>query len=95
MELELTHFDFCKWLQVEFFKLVSLGDDSGALRVASSHLGHLAASNPALLKPLKETLLSLLRPKEEAIHQNLPLQALATSLQVWHIPLQDTMHLCF
>ncbi|CAI9763297.1 unnamed protein product [Fraxinus pennsylvanica] len=68
--------------QVEFLKLVGLGDDSGALRVASSHLGHLAASNPALLKPLKETLLALLRPKEEALHQNLPLQALATSLQV-------------
>ncbi|KAL2504887.1 LisH and RanBPM domains containing protein [Abeliophyllum distichum] len=68
--------------QVEFLKLVSLGDDSGALRVASSHLGHLAASDPALLKPLKETLLALLRPKEEAINENFPLQALATSLQV-------------
>ncbi|XVF15577.1 hypothetical protein REPUB_Repub09cG0166300 [Reevesia pubescens] len=68
--------------QVEFLKLVGLGDHSGALRVACSHLGPLAASDPNLLKPLKETLLSLLRPNEDALVTGLPLQALATSLQV-------------
>ncbi|XWS29866.1 hypothetical protein CRYUN_Cryun24cG0066900 [Craigia yunnanensis] len=68
--------------QVEFLKLVGLGDHSGALRVACSHLGPLAASDPKLLKPLKETLLSLLRPNEDALVTGLPLHALATSLQV-------------
>ncbi|KAK6924074.1 CTLH/CRA C-terminal to LisH motif domain [Dillenia turbinata] len=68
--------------QVEFLKLVSSGDYSSALRVACSHLGPLAASDPAFLKPLKETLLALLRPNEEAFGKSLPLQALATSMQV-------------
>ncbi|XP_012491779.1 uncharacterized protein LOC105803898 isoform X2 [Gossypium raimondii] len=68
--------------QVEFLKLVGLGDHSGALKVACSHLGPLAASDPNLLKPLKETLLSLLRPSEDALVTGLPLHALATSLQV-------------
>ncbi|OMO56684.1 hypothetical protein CCACVL1_26345 [Corchorus capsularis] len=68
--------------QVEFLKLVGAGDHSGALRIASSHLGPLAASDPTLLKPLKETLLSLLRPNEDALVTGLPLHALATSLQV-------------
>ncbi|KAA8531713.1 hypothetical protein F0562_006570 [Nyssa sinensis] len=68
--------------QVEFLKLVSSGDYSSALRVACSHLGPLAAGDPALLKPLKETLLALLRPNEDALGEGLPLYALATSLQV-------------
>ncbi|KDP31912.1 hypothetical protein JCGZ_12373 [Jatropha curcas] len=68
--------------QVEFLKLVSSGDHSGALRVACSHLGPLAASDPSLLKPLKETLLALLRPNEDESGKGLPLHALATSLQV-------------
>ncbi|XVE82772.1 hypothetical protein DITRI_Ditri16bG0032700 [Diplodiscus trichospermus] len=68
--------------QVEFLKLVGLGDHSGALRVACSHLGPLAGSDPNLLKPLKETLLSLLQPNEDALATGLPLHALATSLQV-------------
>ncbi|KAE9607777.1 hypothetical protein Lalb_Chr09g0333751 [Lupinus albus] len=68
--------------QVEFFKLVSCGDYDAALRVACSHLGPLAANNPALLKPLKETLLALLRPNEDALRTALPLNALAASLQV-------------
>ncbi|KAL6993733.1 hypothetical protein U1Q18_011851 [Sarracenia purpurea var. burkii] len=71
-----------KLKQVEFLKLVSSGDHTGALRVACSHLGPLAASDPALLKPLKETLLALLRPNEDALRGGLPLNALATSLQV-------------
>ncbi|CAK9166479.1 unnamed protein product [Ilex paraguariensis] len=68
--------------QVEFLKLVSSGDHSSALRVACSHLGPLAASDPALLKPLKETLLALLRTSEEALGERVPLYALASSLQV-------------
>ncbi|KAL6220431.1 hypothetical protein ACLB2K_008187 [Fragaria x ananassa] len=68
--------------QVEFLKLVSSGDCSGALRVACSHLGPLAASNPSLLKTLKETLLALLQPDEDALRKGFPLHALATSLQV-------------
>ncbi|XP_057979411.1 uncharacterized protein LOC131165526 [Malania oleifera] len=68
--------------QVEFLKLVSSGDHSSALKVACSHLGPSAASDPALLKPLKETLLALLRPNEDALGKGLPLYALATSLQV-------------
>lgn len=68
--------------QVEFLKLVRSGDHSRALSVASTHLGPLAADNVALLKPLKETLLALLRPDEEAFNDCLPLHALATSLQV-------------
>ncbi|XP_019182812.1 PREDICTED: uncharacterized protein LOC109177800 isoform X2 [Ipomoea nil] len=68
--------------QVEFLKLVSSGDHSGALKVACSYLGPLASSNAQLLKPLKETLLTLLKPKEVALSESLPLHALATSLQV-------------
>ncbi|KAL1333111.1 hypothetical protein HN51_061871 [Arachis hypogaea] len=68
--------------QVEFLKLVSSGDYNAALKVACSHLGPLAASDPTLLKPLKETLLALLRPSEDALGSALPLNALAASLQV-------------
>ncbi|GAB2282590.1 hypothetical protein Dimus_039555 [Dionaea muscipula] len=68
--------------QVEFLKLVSSGDYSGALKVASSHLGPLAATDPALLKPLKETLLALLTPNHVAFKTDLPLLCLASSLQV-------------
>ncbi|KAF5736130.1 hypothetical protein HS088_TW14G00265 [Tripterygium wilfordii] len=68
--------------QVEFLKLVGCGDHSSALRVACSYLGPLAASNPALLKSLKETLLAFIRPNEEALGKGLPLNSLATSLQV-------------
>ncbi|KAI4314955.1 hypothetical protein L6164_027811 [Bauhinia variegata] len=68
--------------QVEFLKLVSSGDFNAALRVACSHLGPLAASDPTLLKPLKETLLALLHPNEDALGNALPLHALAASLQV-------------
>ncbi|KAE8693313.1 C-terminal LisH motif isoform 2 [Hibiscus syriacus] len=68
--------------QVEFLKLVGLGDHSGALRVACSHLGPLAARDSNLLKPLKETLVQLLRPSEDTLVTSLPLHALASSLQV-------------
>ncbi|KAH1202758.1 Craniofacial development protein 2 [Glycine max] len=67
---------------VEFLKLVSSGDYNTALKVACTHLGPLAACDPALLKPLKETLLALLRPNEDALGNALPLHALAASLQV-------------
>ncbi|XP_059640086.1 uncharacterized protein LOC132282429 isoform X2 [Cornus florida] len=68
--------------QVEFLKLVRSGNHSSALKVACSHLGPMATSDPALLKPLKETLLALLKPNEDALCEGLPLLTLATSLQV-------------
>ncbi|CAI0429925.1 unnamed protein product [Linum tenue] len=68
--------------QVEFLKLVSAGDLSGALKMACSHMGPLAASDPSLLKPLKETLVVLLRPQEQMLGKCLPLNALANSLQL-------------
>ncbi|KAJ0981526.1 hypothetical protein J5N97_009781 [Dioscorea zingiberensis] len=66
--------------QVEFLKLVNVGNHAMALRVASTHLGPLAAKNDSLLKPLKETLLALLKPNEDVMTKGLSL--LATSLQV-------------
>ncbi|KAL6553142.1 hypothetical protein OROGR_006984 [Orobanche gracilis] len=68
--------------QVEFLKLVHVGDYSRALKVASSYLGPLAAEDPALLKPMKETLLAFLRSTEEPIDKHLSFDVLATSLQV-------------
>ncbi|XP_010916642.1 uncharacterized protein [Elaeis guineensis] len=68
--------------QIEFLSLVKGGDHATALKVACSHLGPLAASNQALLKPLKETLLALLRPSEDVLTKGIPLPVLATSLQV-------------
>ncbi|CAA0840943.1 Unknown protein [Striga hermonthica] len=68
--------------QVEFLKLVRAGDNSGAIQVASSHLGPLAAKDPALLKPMKETLFALLRPTEEPFGKHSSFDVLATSLQV-------------
>ncbi|KAF6143545.1 hypothetical protein GIB67_029714 [Kingdonia uniflora] len=68
--------------QVEFLKLVKCGDHSGSLRIACSYLGPLAASNPTLLKPLKETLLVLLKPNEDALDKGIPFSVLASSLQV-------------
>ncbi|XP_069150080.1 uncharacterized protein [Solanum lycopersicum] len=68
--------------QVEFLKLVGSGDHTQALRVACSFLGPLASSHPDLLKPLKETLLALLKPNEEAFNDRLPLCVLANSLQL-------------
>ncbi|KAL8160717.1 hypothetical protein V2J09_002254 [Rumex salicifolius] len=68
--------------QVEFLKLVASGDISNALKLASSYLGPLAATDPSLLKPLKETLLAFLKPTEAAKGKILPLEAFASSLQV-------------
>ncbi|KAE8707061.1 C-terminal LisH motif isoform 2 [Hibiscus syriacus] len=45
-------------------------------------LGPLAACDPTLPNPLKETLVSLLRPSEDTLVTGLPLHALATALQV-------------
>ncbi|KAK8652987.1 hypothetical protein V6N13_127008 [Hibiscus sabdariffa] len=78
---EQNHVLLFQFKQVEFLKLVGLGDHSGALRVACSHLGPLAAHDTNLLKPLKETLVSLLRPSEDTLVIG-SLHALATSLQV-------------
>ncbi|KAJ8567241.1 hypothetical protein K7X08_019449 [Anisodus acutangulus] len=68
--------------QIEFLKLVGSGDHTQALTVACSFLGPLASTHPDLLKPLKETLLALLKPNEEAFNERLPLCALANTLQV-------------
>ncbi|KAL4196961.1 hypothetical protein AMTRI_Chr04g185740 [Amborella trichopoda] len=68
--------------QVEFLTLVKGGDHRNALKVACSDLGPLAAGNPALLKPLKETLLAFLNPNEDALAKCVPLSVLSTSLQV-------------
>ncbi|XP_019087015.1 PREDICTED: uncharacterized protein LOC104727350 isoform X2 [Camelina sativa] len=67
--------------QVEFLKLVSAGDHNGALKVACSHLGPLAANDQSLLKTLKETLLVLLQP-DGTTPKDLPLNDLANTLQV-------------
>jgi hypothetical protein len=63
---------------------VSGGDCNGALKVASEHLGPLAASNQALIKPLKETLVALLQPSEDAFTKAVSFPVLATSLQVFN-----------
>lgn len=68
--------------QVEFFELVNRGNIQLALRVACTHLGPLASSNQDLVKPLKETLLILLKPNEETLRNSVPLSALANNLQV-------------
>lgn len=62
--------------------MVEDGNYAGALRVARSDLGPLAASYQILLKPLKETLLALARPEESASVKHFPLNIVATSLQV-------------
>lgn len=82
--LEIIHLASCR-VQVEFLKLVDSGDYSGALKVACTHLGPLAANDKDLLKPLKETLLALLRPNEIDFKRDLPVHALASSLQVYAI----------
>uniref|UniRef100_A0ACD5U6T2 Uncharacterized protein n=1 Tax=Avena sativa TaxID=4498 RepID=A0ACD5U6T2_AVESA len=68
--------------QVEFLKLVAAGDHVAALKVASSHLGPIAANNQALLKPLKETLVTLIQPSEDVLTKAVSLPVLASSLQV-------------
>lgn len=68
--------------QVEFLKLVAAGDHVSALKVASTYLGPLAANNEALLKPLKETLVTLIQPNEDVVMNALSLPVLASSVQV-------------
>ncbi|WVZ58711.1 hypothetical protein U9M48_008951 [Paspalum notatum var. saurae] len=68
--------------QVEFLKLVAAGDHISALKVASTHLGPLAANNQSLLKPLKETLVTLIQPNEDVLTNAVSLPVLASSLQV-------------
>ncbi|KAL3646266.1 hypothetical protein CASFOL_011446 [Castilleja foliolosa] len=68
--------------QVEFLKLVRAGDQTRALEVATSHLGPLAIKVPNLLKPMKETLVALLRSTEEPFGKHFSIDVLATSLQV-------------
>ncbi|KAL5231136.1 hypothetical protein ABZP36_029912 [Zizania latifolia] len=68
--------------QVEFLKLVASGDHGAALKVASTHLGPLAGSNQAFLKPLKETLVTLIQPNEDVLTKAISLPVLASSLQI-------------
>ncbi|GJM84424.1 hypothetical protein PR202_ga00092 [Eleusine coracana subsp. coracana] len=68
--------------QVEFLKLVAAGDHVSALKVASTHLGPLAANNHDLLKPLKETLVTLIQSNEDVLTNAVSLPVLASSLQV-------------
>lgn len=68
--------------QVEFLKLVAGGDHVAALKIASSHLGPIAASNQDLLKPLKETLVTLIQPNEDVLTKAVSLPVLASSLQL-------------
>lgn len=81
MSQALLHFFFP---QLEFLKLVRTGDHSSALKIASATLGPLGARDPTLLKPLKETLMTLLRPSEVISTDDSALYAIATSLQVCH-----------
>jgi len=60
---------------------VAFGDHVAALKVASTHLGPLASNNQALLKPLKETLVTLIKPNEDVLN-GVSLPVLASSLQV-------------
>ncbi|KAL5714224.1 hypothetical protein ACHQM5_016214 [Ranunculus cassubicifolius] len=68
--------------QVEFLKLIKSGDSKKAIEIATSYLGPLSKQVPSLVKPLKETVVALLRPDEDALSKGPPLPILATSLQV-------------
>uniref|UniRef100_A0A0D9XJ75 CTLH domain-containing protein n=2 Tax=Leersia perrieri TaxID=77586 RepID=A0A0D9XJ75_9ORYZ len=68
--------------QVEFLKLVASGDHVAAIKVAATHLGPLAASNQVLLKPLKETLVTLIQRCEDVFTNSVSLPVLASSLQI-------------
>jgi len=52
--------------------------------VARADLGPLAARFPDLLRPLKETLLALARPRGEPALKQTPPSVLAAALQVLH-----------
>ncbi|KAL2631744.1 hypothetical protein R1flu_016430 [Riccia fluitans] len=68
--------------QVEFLRFVEGGHYNEALRVARADLGPLSAKHPDLLKPLKETLMALARPKGELQLKPTPPSVLAAALQV-------------
>ncbi|KAF6159425.1 hypothetical protein GIB67_032196 [Kingdonia uniflora] len=70
------------YLLLQLKQLVKYGDHSGSLRIACSYLGPLAASSPTLLKPLKVTLLVLLKPNEDVLDKGIPFSVLPSSLQV-------------
>lgn len=78
MSHAFLRFFFC---QIEFLKLVRAGDHSSALKIAYA-LGPLEARDPTLEKPLKETVMTLLRPSEVISTDDSALYAIATSLQV-------------
>ncbi|KAL3689657.1 hypothetical protein R1sor_015966 [Riccia sorocarpa] len=68
--------------QVEFLRFVEDGTYIEALRIARSDLGPLSAKHPDLLKPLKETVMALARPKGEIPLKPTPPSVLAAALQV-------------
>ncbi|KAH7446944.1 hypothetical protein KP509_01G083400 [Ceratopteris richardii] len=66
--------------QVEFLTLVESGNYMEALSIARCDMGPLAAKHTELLKPLKETILALARPRGEYM-KSISLFALGTRLQ--------------
>ncbi|EFJ13701.1 hypothetical protein SELMODRAFT_446225 [Selaginella moellendorffii] len=68
--------------EVAFCALIEAGDHSRALEIARVDLGPLAAKHADLLKPLKETVLSLARNPGEACSNQTPVAALAASVQM-------------
>ncbi|XP_024530660.1 uncharacterized protein LOC9646305 [Selaginella moellendorffii] len=89
---EVEHLDPCffenhpqllfQMKQVAFCALIEAGDHSRALEIARVDLGPLAAKHADLLKPLKETVLSLARNPGEACSNQTPVAALAASVQM-------------
>lgn len=61
------------------------------MSVARADLGPLAARFPDLLRPLKETLLALARPRSEPALKQTPPSVLAAALQVLHLYLVRTL----
>lgn len=68
--------------QVEFLKLVELGNYAEALSIARCDMGPLAAKHSDLLKPLKETVLALARPQGEQHVKRVSPFVLGAALQV-------------
>eukprot|EP00250_Pteridium_aquilinum_P000798 c10963_g1_i1 orf=536-2674(-) len=68
--------------QMEFLKLVEVGNYTEALSVARCDMGPLAAKHTDLLKPLKETVLALARPQGEQVKNSISPSILGATLQV-------------
>lgn len=68
--------------QMEFLKLVEIGNFTEAISVARCDMGPLAAKHTDLLKSLKETVLVLARPQGEQLVRPTSSSILGTTLQV-------------